>query len=373
MSLFTYYIIPFFIILGVLIFFHELGHFLTAKFFGVKVLRFSLGFGRRLVGKTIGETEYRISAVPLGGYVKMFGEDEDEESEEGEKETFSEDDLKRAFNRQHPLKRIAIVAAGPIFNFLLAYLLFIGIFLAQGMQILAPEVGQVREGSPAAGAGLKEGDRITAVEGEAVTSWEALKERVKDRAGQELRFSISRDGETLQFAVTPEPSVTRNIFGEEVETAIIGIVASGRTETVEVGALESFGMAARKTWDMIVLTLLSIVKLFQGSVSLDMIGGPLRIGQMTGEIAKVSFAYLVPFTAIISIGLGVLNLLPIPILDGGVIVFNFLEMVLGKPMGVRKREIAQKVGLFLLVLLMVFVFYNDIMYLIKSILEQGAQ
>jgi regulator of sigma E protease len=368
MGLFTYYLIPFIVILGILIFFHEFGHFIIAKLFGVKVLRFSLGFGKKVIGRQMGETEYQISAIPLGGYVKMLGEDKDEEDEESE--PIPPEDLERAFSHKHPLTRIAIVAAGPIFNFILAYLLFVGIFIIQGAQVHTTEVGGLTKGAPAEIAGLKKGDIIRAVNGQTVNYWYELKDRIMDRAGESLVFKIEREGQLMEVSITPEVSTRKNIFGEEVKEGLIGITRSEQSLTIELGILESFGEAAKKTWDMIELTVLSIIKLIQGKVPLDMIGGPIRIGQMTGEIAQISYSYLIPFMAIISIGLGILNLVPIPILDGGVIFFLFLELILGKPLGDRKREIAQKIGLFLIILLMAFVFYNDILYLLKPFFEQ---
>ncbi len=364
MHVMVYYILPLILVLGVLIFCHELGHFLVAKFFDVKVLRFSLGFGSKIVGRRIGETEYRISAIPLGGYVKMLGENEGDEEEE-EEEPISPADLKRAFNVQHPLKRIAIVAAGPAFNFVLAFLLFCGLHLVMGTQIMTAEVGQVREGSPADLAGIQKDDRILAVEGRPVDSWNALKDAVKDRAGQPLAFLVARGERTLEFMVTPELSTTKNLFGEEVRTALIGIVAAGNFRHVKLGPLDATAEAAKRTWEITELTLLTVVKLFQRVIPMDTVGGPIMIGQLTGQLAQESFAHLIPFTAVISVNLGILNLLPVPILDGGVILFLLAELILGKPLSRRKRELAQKVGLFILITLMVVVFYNDIARLFR--------
>lgn len=365
MHVLIYYIIPLVVVLGVLIFFHELGHFLVAKLFDVKVLRFSLGFGHKLVGKTIGETEYRISAIPLGGYVKMLGESEGEEGDE----PISPSDLKRAFNMQHPLKRIAIVAAGPLFNFFLAFVLFCGLHMAIGAQIMLPEVGQVSEGSPADLAGMEKGDIILSVEGHPVASWEELKDQVEHRAGDPLVFLVRRSDRTLELTVTPEPSTVKNIFGEEVRTALIGIVASGNFQTVSLGPGKSVIEAAFRTWEITKLTILTVVKLFQRIIPMETVGGPIMIGQMTGQIAQESFLYLIPFMAVISINLGILNLLPVPILDGGVIIFLLLELIIGKPLGPKKREMAQKVGLFLLITLMVVVFYNDIARLFRPLFQ----
>lgn len=359
MNFFIYYLLPFIIVLGVLVFFHELGHFLVAKFFNVKVLKFSLGFGYKVIGKKFGETEYLISTFPLGGYVKLLGEEEDEDKE------ISNEDSERTFNTQPVLVRMAIVAAGPIFNILLALIFFCGIYLISGNQVMTTEIGQVREDSPAARAGILKGDIIIAAEGTPIHNWADIKNIVKGKAGQQIIITVQRDDKFLDMKVVPEPATEKNIFGEDQKSALIGIVAAGTYKTVKLGPIEAVTESFRKTWEVTELTFLTIVKLFQRIVPLDMVGGPIMIGQMTGELAKENVAYLIPFTAVISINLAILNLLPIPILDGGLILFLLFELILRKPISIRKRDIAQRVGLFFLIFLMVFVFYNDISRLLK--------
>ncbi len=354
MNILLYYIFPFIVVLGILIFFHELGHFLVAKFFNVKVLKFSLGFGFKLIGKKVGETEYVISTVPLGGYVKMLGENDDEA------EDVPIEDAERSFNNQTVLKRIAIVAAGPIFNILLALCLFIGLNLASGIYVLTTEIGQVREGSPAEKAGLMKGDVILAVQGKTTESWSKIKKTVQDQAGEPLIITVQRGDQTLSLTVIPEEAVEKNIFGEDVKSALIGVVSSGNFKKLELGPWQAVKEGFRKTGEIVQLTCLTVVKLFQGVVPFKTIGGPILIGQMTGQVAQESFTSLIPWTAVISINLGILNLFPVPILDGGVIIFLLIELILGKPISFKKREVAQKVGLFLLIFLMVVVFYNDI-------------
>ncbi len=354
MSFFLYYLFPFAVVLGVLIFFHELGHFLVAKHFGVKVLKFSLGFGYKLVGKKLGETEYVISTVPLGGYVKMLGENDEET------EALSQEEARRAFTNQHVLKRMAIVAAGPVFNMLLALVLFCGLFIFSGVQVMTTEIGQVRPNSPAEKAGLLKNDVIISVGGRPVKDWAEIKEIVKDKAGVPLPITIRRGGKVLHLTVVPEAAVEKNIFGEKTKSALIGIVAAGKYTKLQLGHWEAVGQAFRKTWEVIKLTCLTILKLVQRVIPIKTVGGPILIGQMTGQLAKESFLYLIPFMAVISINLGILNLLPVPILDGGLIIFLLIELVIGKPISIKKRDLAQKVGLFLLIFLMVVVFYNDI-------------
>jgi len=354
MHFFIYYFFPFVVVLGILIFFHELGHFLVAKYFNVKVVRFSLGFGFKLIGKKIGETEYVISTVPLGGYVKMLGENDDEAEE------MSPEEAERAFNNQGVLTRIAIVAAGPIFNMMLALCLFIGLYLVAGNYVLTPEIGQVRVDSPAHKAGLEKGDVILSVQGYPTDSWSKIKKRVQDQAGMPLTITVQRGHQVLSMTVIPEAAIEKNIFGEDTKSALIGIVSSGKYQRLELGPWQAVEEGLRKSWEVIRLTCLTVVKLFQRVIPIKTIGGPILIGQMTGQLAQESFTYLIPFMAVISINLGILNLLPIPILDGGVIIFLLFELIFRKPLSLKKREWAQKVGLFLLVFLMVVVFYNDI-------------
>jgi len=356
MHFFLYYILPFLVVLGVLIFFHELGHFLTAKAFGVKVLKFSLGFGPKLIWRTMGETEYAIRFVPLGGFVKMLGEDVEEE----ENLNLPPEDLERAFHKQPVLMRMAIVGAGPVFNLVLALITFFGLYLLSGLQVMTPEVGQVTEGSPAFEAGIRKGDMIVAIQGEQTREWAEIKGLIHDKAGQPLEIIVERANTLVSMTVTPKKTVVKNAFGEEVPSSIIGIVAAGKMVRLKMGPWGAFKEAVLATTKWVKLTGLVIVKLFQGVISVKTIGGPILIGQMTGQLAEENIGYLIPFVAIISINLAVLNLLPIPILDGGMIIFLLMELILRKPLSLATREWALKIGLFLLILLMVVVTYNDL-------------
>lgn len=354
-----YYLLPFVIVLGVMVFFHELGHFLMAKYFGVKVEKFALGFGPKIVSKVVGETEYSIRCVPLGGFVKMLGEDE----EDGESEDQTPEEAERAFNNKHPLKRMAIVAAGPFFNIVLAFFLFFGMYFISGKYIMTTEIGQVTPGSPAERAGILQGDVVISVENIKLKGWDHLKGLVQDQAGKPLTISVKRGDEVLSMVITPEETVVKNEFGEEIKSALIGIVSAGEYVEVRVGPLGAIREGILDTFKWIKLTFLVIIKLFQGVVSVKTVGGPIMIGQMTGELVQEDVSYLIPFMAIISVNLGILNLFPVPILDGGLIVFLLLELMVGKPLSIKSREIAQKIGLSLLILLMAVVFYNDILRL----------
>lgn len=355
--LFLYYLVPFVIILGVMIFFHELGHFLVAKYFNVKVLQFALGFGPKIVGKAIGETEYSIRYIPLGGFVKMLGEDVEEEAAS----SLSPEDEKRAFNKQHALKRISIVAAGPIFNLLLALFLFCGMYVVSGETIRTTEVGEVVEDSPAFRAGIKAGDVITSIDGQAVISWDEMTEILKDKAAKPLSIKLQRQGEAMDLVVTPEETTGTNEFGEEIKIAKIGIAGTYNIKKLDLNPMQAVIKGFKYTWMWIKLTCLVVVKLFEGVVSVKTLGGPIMIGQLTGELVQENIGSLIPFMGIISINLGILNLFPIPILDGGLIVFLLIELVMGRPLSLKKREMAQRIGFSLLIALMFLVFYNDIL------------
>jgi regulator of sigma E protease len=345
-------LIPFIIVLGLLIFFHELGHFLAAKSFGVKVERFSFGMGPRLIGIKIGDTDYRISAFPLGGYVKMVGEGVDEE--------VSEEEKSYSFSHKVVWKRMIIVLCGPLFNFFFALTVFIVGFLMVGQVHLTSDIGEVKPDFPAYKAGLRSGDKIISMAGKPVTSWKDLPEIVRKNAGRSITVVFLRSGKTYSVSVTPAVSTVKNIFGEDTQEAVIGVSPSGKTFTQKLTFLEAMESGTAQTWGVIKMTWLSLVKLVQRKLPLETLGGPIFIAQLAGQQAQEGITNLLFFTALLSVNLGILNLLPIPVLDGGHLLFFGVEWLRGKPLSIKKREIAQQVGMFLLIMLMVFVFYNDI-------------
>ena len=345
-------IFAFVIVLGVLIFFHELGHFLVARFFGVGVEKFSLGFGPRLIGRTIGRTDYRISAIPLGGFVKMVGEEPNAE--------LPPEDIPCSFTHKRVFKRICIVAAGPTFNLLLALLIFWGLFWVSGTYILQATVGEVRPDSPAGRAGLATGDRILAIDEEMVASWEEMSAVITASEGRALRFQIQRENEIRAVTITPDLTPDKNLFGEEIQRYIIGISSAGDVQPLPLGPGAAMLEGVRQTYEITKLTILSIVKLIQGTVSTKTLGGPIMIAEMAGQQAKEGADNLIFFIALLSINLAVLNFLPIPVLDGGHLFFFFIEAIIGRPVNTRMREMAQQAGIFILLALMIFVFYNDI-------------
>ncbi|MBI3610215.1 MAG: RIP metalloprotease RseP [Nitrospirae bacterium] len=361
---FLYNLFYFLLVLSVLIFFHELGHFLAARRLGVKVLKFSLGFGPRIFGRTVGETEYLVSALPLGGYVKLFGE----EPEKGEDApTLSPEDQARSFAHAPVWKRIVIVAAGPVFNMLLAYLIFAG-SLSIGMpmyvpdfQSLMPVVENVVENSPAEAAGIQPGDRIVSINEHAISTWTQMSETIHASAGKTLTVVVERGRQKLTLSVTPTPKTVETEEGKTIEVGQIGIGKSPRGVRIEAAnPIEAIYKGGQATWQWTYLTVEGLVRLVQGKLSVDNIGGPILIGQMSGQAASQGLGGLVFLIAILSITLGVMNILPIPVLDGGHLLFFLIEAGLGRPLSVRKREIAQQIGLALLLLLMGLAFYNDI-------------
>lgn len=367
---FFYNLFYFLIVLSVLIFFHELGHFLTARRLGVKVLKFSLGFGPRVIGRTVGETEYVISALPLGGYVKLFGEEPEKEDETGKGVVpMTPEDQARSFSHQPVWKRILIVAAGPVFNILLAYLIFSG-SLSAGVPMYVPDfdslmpvVETVVEKSPAEAAGFKPGDRIVSIDDRKISTWAQMTETIYGSTGKPLAIVVERDHQNITLTVTPAPKTVETEEGPKT----VGQIGIGKNlhgaQIVAANPLEAVVKGFQATWQWTYLTVEGLVRLVQGRLSLDNIGGPILIGQMSGQAASRGWGGLLFLIAILSITLGVMNILPIPVLDGGHLLFFGIEAVLGRPLSIRKREIAQQVGLALLLLLMALAFYNDIIRL----------
>ncbi len=349
-------VVSFVVVLGVLIFVHEFGHFLFAKLFKVRVLKFSLGFGPKIFGRTVGETEYLISAFPLGGYVKMFGENPDEV--EG-----AASDKAASFAHKSVWQRFLIVLAGPLFNLLFSVLLFFVIFLSVGLPDShdTTRVGQVNPDSPAAAAGLQVDDTILAINSNDTVGWLDVLNAVKDSGGKELQLTILRDNNELQLKVIPQVDQVKNIFGEEVgERYMIGIVKAEDLFYSPTGIVGAFTAACAQTWMYISLTVMGFVKLAQQVVPVKELGGPILIAQIAGKQMEAGWINLAFFMGLLSVNLGILNLLPIPVLDGGHLMFLSVEAIRRKPMTEKVQIMAQQAGMALLGTLMIFVFYNDI-------------
>lgn len=354
-------IFSFILVLGLLIFVHELGHFLFAKLFGVRVLKFSLGFGPRLAGKTIGDTEYVISAFPLGGFVKMFGENPDEQS-------VDEEERAVAFVHKPVWQRFLIVFAGPLFNLLFTVFLFFMVFLLVGVprSVDSTKIGMVTENSPAEAAGLAKGDIILQIGEKETRGWLDVLDAVKNSDGTELPVIVERDGDRLRLVVVPQMDSAKDIFGEEVEKRfMVGIMRDSEVVYEREGLAAALVNSCRQTWMYISLTALGFVKIIQQVVPASEIGGPILIAQLAGEQMRAGWLNLIYFMGLLSVNLGILNLLPIPVLDGGHLVFLTLEGLRRKPMEEKAQIFAQQVGIGLLGMLMIFVFYNDIVRLLN--------
>ncbi|MCI5222162.1 MAG: RIP metalloprotease RseP [Candidatus Electrothrix sp. AR4] len=354
-------LLSFILVLGVLIFVHEFGHFLFAKLFGVRVLKFSLGFGNKLIGMKRGDTEYLISAFPLGGYVKMYGEQPDEEVAEEERAV--------SFSHKTVWQRFGIVFGGPMFNLIFAVFVFWVMFNFAGLPDLVDSslIGKVSPGSVAEQAGLKDGDLILSIDGEKTTTWMQVSDAIKKSEGRLLQLVVQRDQDILTVEAAPTMDKIKNLFGEEVgERYLLGISRSEEVVFKKVSFIESVKYAFIQTWNLIVLTLLGILKIIQRIVPASELGGPIRIAEIAGQQLEAGWMNLLHFTGLLSINLGVLNLLPIPVLDGGHLVFLSIEAVRGKPLSEQVMIWAQKFGIALLGSLMIFVFYNDIARIVRQ-------
>lgn len=354
-------LLSFIVVLGLLIFVHELGHFIFAKLFGVRVLKFSLGFGPKVFGRTIGETEYVVSAFPLGGFVKMFGENPDEQD-------VSAEDRRVSFAHKATWQRFLIVLAGPVFNLLFAVVLFFLVFFFLGIPSAGEgtRIGTVSPGSPAAEAGMSPGDLILRIGDRETMVWQDVLDGVKNSGGQPITVVVQRGEEKVSLTVRPAMDVVKNVFDEEVEQRyMIGIKKADEMIWEESTLLSSIDSALQQTWMYISLTAIGFVKIVQQVVPASEIGGPILIAQIAGEQMKAGWVNLIYFMGLLSVNLGLLNLLPIPVLDGGHLAFLSLEAVRRKPIGLRAQIVAQQIGIGLLGTLMVFVFYNDIVRLFK--------
>ncbi len=351
-------------LLGILIFVHEFGHFIFAKLVGVRVLKFSLGFGPKIIGKKYGDTEYLISAIPLGGYVKPLGEDPDAELTEEEKPF--------AYKSQPVWKRFAIVFAGPVFNFALTYIIFVS-FLAYGLPVgitkidnISAQADEILAGSPAEKAGLKVGDKIILINDKEILSWDEMTEIVFKSPEKELNVKVEREGRYLDLKVTPRSEKIKNAEGEEI---IIGRMGIAKKESpVELIKSDSLMQVPLKALEAVYKTSCEIVrvvvKLITGSLSVKAVGGPIAIASVSGKVASLGILPYLMFMALISINLGVLNLLPIPILDGGHLFFLSIEAIRRKPLSERAMMNAQRVGLAMIITLMALAIYNDTMRII---------
>jgi len=352
-------VLAFIVVVGILIFVHELGHFLVARLLGVRVEVFSLGFGPKVFGYIKGETEYRISAIPLGGYVKLYGEHPEILPLVVDKE--------KAFAFKKPWQKALIAFAGPGFNFLFALLAFWLYFSLSSPVYLKPVVGKVISGSPAEAVGLKPGDEILAIDGKKIESFERLFFYLRSKEDlTEIELKVKRGTEVFTIRVKPAYQEGTNIFGKKTKVPVLGVAPSGEVIKKKYNPFSAFVAACEKFYEVTSITFIAIVKLLTGELPLSTLGGPLTIGKIAGDTAKDGLFPLIALMALLSINLGIINLFPIPMLDGGHLVIFAIEAVRGEPLSLRAQELIFKIGLALIILLSVIVFYNDIMRLLSG-------
>ncbi len=376
MALFGYagsflsYVVPFVFVLSVVVFFHEMGHFLVGRWCGVKVDAFSLGFGPELFSYTDSkDTRWRVALLPLGGYVKFHGDANGASMADKEAVTaMPRSERAVTFFGQPVWKRTLIVAAGPVANFLLAIVIFTGIFSLEGKAVLIPRVDSVRAGEAAEAAGFKAGDLIVSIDGRAVESWGDMQRVVQSSAGLPLTFVVKRGTELATLIATPRLREIDTAFGKN-KMALLGLNGSRDPKDVEirdVGLVSAVGLAVQETWYGIDRTAGFVSGLFAGRESADQMSGPIGIARVSGEVAKIGIMALLNLVAILSISIGLINLVPIPLLDGGHLLFYAFEALRGQPLSQRTQEYGFRVGLAFVLALMLFATFNDIMHFTRT-------
>jgi regulator of sigma E protease len=359
------YIIPFLVVLTVVVFFHELGHFLVARWNGVRVDAFSVGFGPELWGRTDRYgTRWKISAIPLGGYVKFHGDADAASTPDFEAgQAMGPEERSYSFMHKRVGQRAAIVAAGPIANFILAIVIFTGIYMFVGKPIADPLISTVQEASPAEEAGFKVGDIIRSVNGEEIRSFTEIPRIVAPNPGRPLNFVVEREGRQVRLVVTPRMEERTDQFGNKQSMGFIGIsnnseAANFRFE--KLGPGQSVGAAVAETWFIVTRTLGYLRDIVTGFQSADQLGGPIRIAKVSGDVATLGPVALINLAAVLSVSIGLLNLFPIPMLDGGHLVFYALEALRGRPLSEKAQEFGFRIGLAIVLMLMVFATWNDL-------------
>ncbi|MGP1395824.1 MAG: RIP metalloprotease RseP [Inquilinaceae bacterium] len=354
------YLLPFLVVLTVLVFVHELGHYWVARRNGVRVEVFSVGFGPELFGFTDrAQTRWKFSAIPLGGYVKMYGDADAASSPDEAVPHMTAEQQAESFHHKRLGQRAAIVAAGPAANFLFAFVAFAALFLMGEHPFPAAKVGEVQAGSAAEAAGILPGDRIVEVDGVAISRFAELANLVRASDGEGISLTLRRDDESFTVQATPEMATVTLTDGQEVQVPRLGLVA----ETGPYGPLEALGQAATETASITWLTLSGVGEIIAGDRGAEELGGPLRIAQMSGNVAQIGVVAVLWFMAILSINLGLINLFPVPMLDGGHLMFYAFEAVRGRPLGQRAQEYGFRIGLALVLTLMIFATWNDLVQL----------
>ena len=363
------YLLPFLFVLTIVVFFHELGHFLVARLCGVAVRVFSIGFGPEIFGfHDRHGTRWRVSWIPLGGYVRFIDDDNVASAPSGSKtyESLSPQDRKRSFQGQSLAARAAIVAAGPIANFILAIVIFTAIFTFFGERTTAAKVDIVNPGSAAEQAGFKPGDTVLSIDGQAIENFSEMQRIVGMSPNQRLHFVVKRDGKKIEIIATPELKEITDNFGNTVRIGLLGIQRSASPEdwTLERhDPLTAFVMAIKECYFVISRSLGYFYDVVTGREAADQLGGPIRIAEVSGQVATAGFFALLNLAAIISVSIGLINLFPIPMLDGGHLLFYGIEGIRGKPLSESTQEIGFRIGLAFVLMLMIFATWNDLIHL----------
>jgi regulator of sigma E protease len=368
---FTGAVLPFLFVLTVVVFFHELGHFLVARWCGVRVLVFSVGFGPEIFGFNDRHgTRWKLAAIPLGGYVKFFG-DENAASVPDQATTaaMSESEKRESFHHQKVGNRAAIVVAGPVANFILAIVIFTSVFMFYGKQSTTARVDSIQPDSAAAAAGFKPGDIVVDINGRKITNFADMQRIVGVSAGQSLGVTVDRGGSRVVLKATPALREIKDNFGNTHRLGVLGISRSNAPDeirTEKVGPIDAVVLGVDKTWFVVEQTMSYLGRMIAGRESADQLGGPIRIAQVSGQVATLGFGPILDLAAVLSVSIGLLNLFPIPLLDGGHLLFYLIEAVRGRPLSEKAQEVGFRIGLALVLMLMVFATFNDIIHLWTS-------
>jgi regulator of sigma E protease len=359
---YTSWIVPFLFTLTVIVFFHELGHFLVARWCGIRVLVFSMGFGPEVAGFNDRHgTRWKISLIPLGGYVKFFGDDNEASvPDPAVLAAMSEEERRHSFFGQSVGRRAAVVVAGPLTNFILAVIVFAGVFMVFGKPTAIPRVASVEPNSAAAAAGFEPGDLVTAIDGRKIDNFVDMQRIVGFAGGHPLTIVVDRGGIPVTLTATPEIRNNRGVLG------VTRSNQPGDVKVESVGALDAVKLGADKTWFIVETTLSYIRDVFVGRQSADQIGGPIGIARISGQVAELGWGALFDFIGVISVSIGLLNLFPVPLLDGGHLLFYSIEAIRGRPLSERAQEVGFRIGLAIVVMLMIFATMNDILHLRAS-------
>jgi regulator of sigma E protease len=365
------YLLPFLFVLSLVVFFHELGHFLIARLCGVRILAFSIGFGPELVGFNDRHgTRWKIAAIPLGGYVKFFGDDSAASTPDTKRlAAMDAAEKSKSFMFQTLPKRAAIVVAGPLANFVLAIIIFAGIFMLYGKQTMSARVDAVQADSAAAAAGFQPGDVVVSIDGAAIDSFADMQRIVSESAGKALQITVDRKGTQVVLTATPALKEVKDNLGDVERIGILGIQRSPAPEDLKfrpVAPPQAVWMAVHETWSVIDRTMRYLGGVIVGREAANQLGGPIRIAEMSGQVASLGFVPLLQLAAVLSVSIGLLNLFPIPLLDGGHLLFYLIEGVRGRPLSERAQEVGFRIGLAIVLMLMIFATFNDIVHLATS-------